>query len=42
MSASGIRRLAWALAAIGAFGLAAAQDEVNVDDLKVRATAGRP
>ncbi len=40
MSASGIRRLACALAAVAAFGLAAAQDQVNVDDLRLRAATG--
>jgi hypothetical protein len=40
MNAYRIRRLAWALAAVAAFGLAAAQDKVDVDDLKVRAGGG--
>jgi TPR repeat protein len=40
MSASAIRRLAWTLAAVAAFGLAAAQDKVDVGDLRVRASAG--
>lgn len=40
MSATDIRRLACAVAMLGAFGLAAAQDTAHVDDLRVRAAAG--
>ncbi|MGW8183410.1 MAG: tetratricopeptide repeat protein [Burkholderiales bacterium] len=40
MSGRAIRRLGWALAATAVFGLAAAQDPVNLDDLKSRASAG--
>jgi TPR repeat protein len=40
MSASAIRRLAWGLTVVVAFGLAAAHGSVSVDDLKVRAAAG--
>lgn len=40
MSAARIRRLACALAAVAAFGLAAAQSRLNVDNLKLRAATG--
>lgn len=40
MSVFAIRRLAWALVAAAAFGLAAAEEKLTVDGLKVRAAAG--
>lgn len=40
MSGPGIRRRACALAAFAVFGLVAAQDRINVDDLKARAAKG--
>lgn len=42
MSARGIKQVAWALVATAAFGLASAQDPVNLDDLKSRANTGDP
>jgi len=40
MNAHATRRLGWALVAVAAFGLASAQENVDVDDLRIRAGGG--